>query len=69
MKAKDLTAQHIGQRFKIANPNSTLQGGLSDYEHLTTPKGHPLATLVWFNGLQLKLQPDTPLTFTTKETK
>lgn len=69
MKARDLTAKHIGQRFKLTTPNGTISGGLSDYQHLTTPKKVMLATLAWLNGQQLKLQPDTALTFTTKETK
>lgn len=73
MKARNLTAKHLGQRFKLDNPyppGGTLQGGLSDYEHFTaTPGGGTIATYIWLNGVQLKLHPDTALTFTTKETK
>ena len=72
MKARNLKPSHIGQRFKLDNPyppGETVQGGLSDYEHLQTPRQNMLSTIIWLNGVQLTLHPDTALTFTTKETK
>ena len=72
MKARDLTPKHIGQRFKLDNPyppGGTLQGGLSDYEHRKTPRQNMLSTIIWIAGKQLRLLPDTPLTFVTKGAK
>jgi hypothetical protein len=71
MKARDLRPPHIGQAFKLHKtypPGQTITGGLSDYEHRTTPHGHKLNTIIWLNGVQLKLTPDTPLTFINKAT-
>ena len=69
MKAKDLTHKHIGQRFKLAKDIPSVEGGLSDFEHVpATPDGGIAMTILWLNGLELRISPYTPLTFITKGT-
>lgn len=69
MKAKDLTYKHIGQRFKLTKDIPSIEGGLSDFEHVLATSGGGIAlTVLWINGVELRVSPYTPLTFISKGT-
>ena len=65
MNPYNLRPEHLGQTVRILG----VEGGLSDFEHVpATPDGGIAMTILWLNGLELRISPYTPLTFVTKGT-
>lgn len=64
MIAQHLKPKHIGRQFRARADGAPLavEGGLSDYALKKNRDGKLVAVIVWINGQDIELRPDSSIT-------